>query len=125
MKHELWYKIYGISGCAAIIFLFITIIFIIRFRFFSLLISAMNRRKKTDISISSTNVSSDKISVRTERIPKIPQENNSRKTGTVIAGMSGVRTGTVIASDNFFITRNIVITGTDSSFIDEIISDIN
>lgn len=117
MKHELWYRIYEISGISAVVFSIITLFFIIRFRFFSLLrFSIQNRKQK----IKQTEVKDhNDISVKTEQLIKIQPQVSK---GTVIAEQPVIKTGTVIAADNFMIRKNIIITGTDPSFIDSVIS---
>lgn len=120
MKHELWYRIYEISGIAAVFFSLLTLFFIIRFRVFSLLRFLIGNRRTEQIPDAEAGKISPEQYTRTERIEKTPDISSIRKTGTVIAGTTAEKTGTVIAEDTFFITRNIVIKSIDASFIDSV-----
>ena len=113
MTHEIWQKIFIVSGILSVIFAALTVFLIIHFRFFSLVrftISSTKTTKKYPADIPEKTTHTEKLS------SPVPAPDQSG--GTVVAPPhSSESTGTVIASDTFRYIKSIVITNADISQI--------
>lgn len=114
MSYEIWHIIHIVSGAAAAVFLVLTVIFAVKFRFFELLEFRLRSRSSTPPEIIQRN---NDVSSVTEQLSRSGNMNHGGITadGTVIAGKSPS------ASDSdFVITRNIIVINADPSVIDQI-----
>ena len=115
MTHEIWHRIFIVSGILSVIFTALTVFLIIHFRFFSLVRFTINSTKTTK------NYSSDipEKTTHTEKLSSpLPAPNHG---GTVVAPpQSSESAGTVIAPDTFRYIKNIVIANADISRITDL-----
>ena len=112
MTHEIWHRIFIVSGILSVIFTALTVFLIIHFRFFSLVrftISSTKTTKKYPADIPEKTTHTEKLS------SPLPAPNHG---GTVVAPpQSSESAGTVIAPDTFRYIKSIVITNADISQI--------
>ncbi|WP_044976005.1 hypothetical protein [Ruminococcus sp. HUN007] len=121
MTYTFWKILFISSGALTVLLIVLTIIFIIRFRFFELVHFLIhNKNENFTPAVHSQSVSPKRAErpAVTEKLSDRRTENYSGITpdGTVIA----CRPADTAAPDRFVITRNTIIINADPSVLDQI-----
>lgn len=129
MLYETWNRIFLLSAALTLLFLTVTVIMIVKFRFFSLLRFRKENKSRDNYIHTSAEIKipasseenfsgTESLSDSTECIRR--DDNNEICRETVVIPQNPEISGTVVISDEFRLKRNTIIIHADPSVIRKI-----